>query len=121
MFYELLMFFAHTYARVFNITAGPPLHDPLAVAVLLFDQGIGELGFVDGEGDGERWVVDVITEGLHSSNEAERGQVGRTVVQAAEKGTHGGVRIMRQLDVERFWVVLEECVVRAEAWVGRAG
>lgn len=35
MLHDLLTFFAHTYASVFGITAGPPLHDPLAVAVLL--------------------------------------------------------------------------------------
>ncbi|KAI9745244.1 MAG: Uridine nucleosidase 1 [Claussenomyces sp. TS43310] len=32
---ELLTFFATTYATIFGITAGPPLHDPLAVAAIL--------------------------------------------------------------------------------------
>ena len=35
MLCELLTYFSATYARVFSITAGPPLHDPLAVAVVL--------------------------------------------------------------------------------------
>ncbi|KAL2123241.1 hypothetical protein VTJ04DRAFT_3696 [Mycothermus thermophilus] len=35
MLVELLMFFAKTYSDVFGITAGPPLHDPLAVAAVL--------------------------------------------------------------------------------------
>jgi uridine nucleosidase len=30
MFVELLNFFSHSYATVFGITEGPPLHDPLA-------------------------------------------------------------------------------------------
>lgn len=119
MFFELLIFFAYTYAEVFGITDGPPLHDPLAVAVLLSDHGIGGLGFLDGEG--ERWAVDVVMAGAHSKVEAERGEVGRTVVRAVERSADGkfeGVRIMRGLDVERFWDVLEECVARAEEQVG---
>ena len=63
-------------------------------------------------------------EGVHSDDEAERGQVGRTVVREVERIAEGkveGVRIMRGVDVERFWGVLEECIARAEGWVGRKG
>ncbi|TGZ83690.1 Inosine/uridine-preferring nucleoside hydrolase [Ascodesmis nigricans] len=35
MLHDLLIFFAATYERVFGITAGPPLHDPIAVAAAL--------------------------------------------------------------------------------------
>lgn len=31
LYHEIVQFFAHTYAEVFGITAGPPTHDPLAV------------------------------------------------------------------------------------------
>lgn len=35
MYYELLIFFADTYKKHQGFTAGPPVHDPLAVTVLL--------------------------------------------------------------------------------------
>ena len=47
MLHSLLSFFAHTYATVFGITQGPPLHDPLAVAVILDVLGVEEFGFSD--------------------------------------------------------------------------
>lgn len=42
MWVELGRFFAHKYATVFGITAGPPLHDVCAVHIAsLVGQGIG--------------------------------------------------------------------------------
>jgi len=118
MLVELLLFFASTYAEVFGITAGPPLHDPLAVAVI-FDGIKGfEVPFYDyeegDEGRGERWSVEVLTEG--TIGEAIKGetQTGRTLVQLLEKGKEG-VKIPRSLDVKRFWYLLEECLARADA------
>ena len=108
MLHDLLMFFAHTYASVFGITIGPPLHDPIAVAALLSDElGEGKITFDDLEG--ERWLVSVVTEGLHSERDEERGQLGRTIIEAVGKG-EDGVRIPRGLDVKRFWDILERCV-----------
>ncbi|KAL8782285.1 MAG: hypothetical protein Q9213_005520 [Squamulea squamosa] len=104
LFHELLVFFAHTYADVFGISEGPPLHDPLAVAIILFDKGRKDLAFDDREG--ERWEVKVVTDGLHSDSNYERGQVGRTVI-SSSKESGVGVRIPRGLDVERFWDVVE--------------
>ena len=142
LLHDLLTFFAHTYASVFGITAGPPLHDPIAVAVILDLLGIEPLGFsftattaegahmvgnfveeeeMKGAGQGEeRWVVEVVTDGMHSTDPKKRGQVGRTVVTAAEPG-EGRVRIPRGLDVERFWRVVGECVERAEEAARRSG
>ncbi len=112
MLHDLLTFFSHTYLNVFDLTAGPPLHDPIAVAVLLFDQAREDLRFDDR--GGERWQVEVVTEGLHSDLEEERGQVGRTVATKVT-GSGGGVRIPRGLDVQRFWTMIEQCVQRAES------
>jgi uridine nucleosidase len=117
MLVELLNFFAHTYATVFGITAGPPLHDPLAVAVIFDGILQYEIPFYDHqegqEGRQERYQVSIVTEGTHE--EAVRGdaQTGRTVVKLLEKG-EAGVRIPRGLDVQRFWNVLEECLARAD-------
>ncbi|SLM35562.1 uridine nucleosidase [Lasallia pustulata] len=109
MLHDLLMFFAHTYASVFGITTGPPLHDPIAVAVLL-EAKFGATTFDDG--GGERWLVNVVTEGIHSDRDDERGQLGRTIIEAIGNGGEG-VRIPRGLNVKRFWDVLEHCVSRA--------
>lgn len=112
LLHDLLTFFAHTYSDIFGLTAGPPLHDPVAVAVLLFDQAKEDLRFDDR--GGERWQVDVITEGFHSDLEEEQGQVGRTVATKLT-GRQGGVRIPRKLDVQRFWTVIEQCIQRTES------
>lgn len=118
MLHDLLTFFARTYADVFGLTEGPPLHDPLAVAAVLdgWAGHEGGGGIVFDDRGGERWVVDVVTEGLHSEVEEERGQVGRTKVRAVAGGSAagGGIRIPRGVDVERFWEVMEGCVARAE-------
>lgn len=117
MLVELLLFFAKTYRDVFGIEEGPPLHDPLAVAVILDGIAGTEIPFYDfvegEEGRGERYDVHVITEGSH--DEALKGaETGRTVVKLLPKGEEG-VKIPRNLDVERFWGILEECLQRADA------
>jgi uridine nucleosidase len=63
--HHLLTFFAHTYADKFELMEGPPLHDPLAVAVLISNlneeyQGNEALEIEDN--DGERFQVDVLLE-----------------------------------------------------------
>lgn len=121
MLVELLTFFAKTYADVFGITAGPPLHDPLAVAVIL-DGIIGvEVPFRDylvtaasERGPRERFHVKVITEGTHEEALQGLTQTGRTVATLLEQG-RAGVKIPRGLDVGRFWTMLEESLQRADA------
>ena len=106
MFYELLTFFAKTYADVFGLTEGPPLHDPLAVAVLLTELEDEEMvvGFDDKKG--ERFKVDV---------ELTEPELGRTKISVASEG----VRIPRSLDTTKFWHILNECLERAAGLVGR--
>ena len=89
------------------------MHDPLAVAILL--DGLSEVIKFNDNG-GERWHVNVVTEGLHSDHESEQGQVGRTTLTRAEEG---GVRIPRALDVYRFWQILDECLARTEKALSR--
>ncbi|KAF3921093.1 hypothetical protein AA313_de0207438 [Arthrobotrys entomopaga] len=126
MLHDLLMFFAATYERVFGMTEGPPLHDPLAVAVLLPEScGLG-FEFVEGS-------VEVILSGE---------EIGRTVLRKAvvgedddddvnrhcgdeeigEKGEEeegrrsGGVRVKvgRKVNVERFWELVMDAVACAD-------
>lgn len=117
MLHELVMFFASTYADVYGLTSGPPLHDPIAVAAILFDQPFDDLGFDDGQG--ERWHVRVVTDGLHSNSSDQRGQVGRTIATIAPL-QKGGVRIPRSLNVESFWKMVEDCIQRAEKVLSRS-
>lgn len=107
MFNELLMFFAHTYAEVFGLTEGPPLHDPLAVAVLLSSHPDPAVRIEFDDRGGERWDVDVVLEGE---------QLGRTVATKSQSGE--GVMIPRSLDLERFWHSLEACMARADEATG---
>ncbi len=117
MFVELLNFFGHTYATVFGITEGPPLHDPLAVAAILDGISEYEIPFYDylsgQNGRKERYEVSIITEGTHEQALEGTSQTGRTIAKLLEKG-EGGIKIPRGLNVQRFWTVLEECLQRAD-------
>lgn len=120
MLVELLMFFAKTYSDVFGISAGPPLHDPLAVAVVLIGTP-HEIAFHDYDTSKgatcikyrERFAVAVETEGSYDDARAGTTQTGRTVATKLPPASEG-VRIPRRMDVTRFWKVLEECIQRAD-------
>lgn len=138
MLVELLYFFAQTYAYVpsdvfyssflkltlgstaFGITAGPPLHDPLAVALALVGTD-DEIAFFDWDSKksahpehNERFEVTVVTEG--SFEEAKDGgkETGRTIAKVLPPGSEG-VRIPRSCDTAKFWAVIEDCMERADA------
>ncbi|OAA68644.1 uridine nucleosidase [Niveomyces insectorum RCEF 264] len=122
MLVQLLNFFADTYKKVFGISSGPPLHDPLAVAAVLTGTAF-EIPFYDypinGSADKsssqqrERYEVRVVTSGTTAEALLGQEETGRTVVRLLAPGT-GGVRIPRGLDVPLFWQVLEECCTRAD-------
>ncbi|KAJ4173759.1 Uridine nucleosidase 1 [Fusarium falciforme] len=84
MLVELLYFFAQTYADTFGITAGPPLHDPIAVAAVLIGTE-SEIPFSEWDAKhseppehNERFEVTVITEGTFDEAKAGK-QTGRTL------------------------------------------
>ncbi|KAI1493163.1 Inosine/uridine-preferring nucleoside hydrolase domain-containing protein [Biscogniauxia mediterranea] len=120
MLVELLNFFAATYRDVFGITAGPPLHDPLAVAAVLTGTE-HEIPFYDydpaaagpeQQPQRERFAVKVVTEGT-LAEALDGAQTGRTVATRLPPGSEG-VRIPRGLDIAAFWRVVEECCERAD-------
>ncbi len=122
MLLDLLMYFAKTYAHVYGITAGPPMHDPLAVAVALIGTP-HEIPFYDfdprdseGSKEHERFSVKVETEGTYEDALAGKTQTGRTILTKLEPGSKG-VTIPRGLDTDQFWKVLEECIQEADATV----
>lgn len=116
------MFFANTYDSVFGIDAGPPLHDPLAVAVLLSninqtDGNTADAALKFDDGDGQRFFVHVVTDGQHGRDERLNGEVGRTVVKAvAPSSGIGGVAVPKGVDTARFWDIILDCVQRADEW-----
>lgn len=119
MLVELLTFFAKTYADIFGITAGPPVHDPLAVAAVLTGTP-DEIAFFDwddersqGERHNERFHVKVVTEGTFEAAKEGKCETGRTIASVVDIGK-GGVRIPRTVDVAKFWQVMEECTQRAD-------
>ncbi|KAM7189365.1 putative uridine nucleosidase [Naviculisporaceae sp. PSN 640] len=126
MLVELLMFFARTYSEVFGITAGPPLHDPLAVAAILtgvgeqheipfsdFDPSAEGVAGAEGTKKRERYKVDIVTEGSYEDAREGRTRTGQVTATLLPPGEEG-VRIPRSLDINLFWRVLEECVARAD-------
>ncbi|KAJ8217127.1 hypothetical protein LV164_000652 [Aspergillus fumigatus] len=117
MMHALLVFFAQTYDSVFGLSSGPPLHDPLAVAVAIsnlnptFAKKHPDQALKFNDKNGERFAVDVVTDGIHSTNASETGQLGRTL--ATPMGGHG-VAIPRGVDLEAFWNLILDCLTRAD-------
>ncbi|PVH99755.1 Inosine/uridine-preferring nucleoside hydrolase [Periconia macrospinosa] len=107
LFTQIITFFASTYAEVFSITAGPPLHDPLAVSAA-YDPTIFD------DHNGERFRVDIVTDGVHSPDTSKVGQLGRTIATKLPQGEQG-VRIPRAVDLDAFWGCVDECLERADA------
>lgn len=118
LFFEILNFFAKTYADVFGLKAGPPTHDPLAVAAA-FRPDLFHCN-MDGRQEGdqtERFNVQVITEGEHGSSEEilnGPSQCGRTIVTAVAPAETGGVKIPRGLETMDLWSLIEGCLRHAE-------
>ena len=106
MYHELLMFFAQKYSEVFGLSDGPPLHDPVAVAVVLAES-VDTESRIQFETGGERWDVSV---------ELAGDQVGRT--RAAKSDV--GITIPRSFDLEKFWHMLDDCMARADRAVAAA-
>ncbi|KAL4741835.1 Inosine/uridine-preferring nucleoside hydrolase domain-containing protein [Aspergillus similis] len=116
MLYELLLFFASTYETEFGLTTGPPLHDPLAVAAIIstlnpdFARRYPEQTLKFDDRNGERFAVTVVTDGLHGTDVAMVGQLGRSVVSSHA----AGVTIPRAVDIEAFWNIIVDCIRRAD-------
>lgn len=114
LYYELINFFAKTYADVFGLTDGPPTHDPLAVAAAFRpDAFYSNLEGEAGEDQSERFKVEVVTEGEHDEAMEGTSQRGRTVVDVLGPGAEG-IRIPRGLDARQIWSMIEACLGRAE-------
>lgn len=121
MFHDLLVFFAKTYADVFDITAGPPLHDPIAVAALLSDHPTNRIEMFEGENNGGRgWLVEVDLHGTHSTDPAVEKEFGRTIVSVPGPTDGRGVRIPRAIDLPAFWQSMNDCLERAEISIQKA-
>ncbi|BCS23828.1 uridine-cytidine N-ribohydrolase [Aspergillus puulaauensis] len=116
MLYELLLFFASTYETEYGLTTGPPLHDPLAVAIILstlnpeFASKHPDQAVKFDDRDGERFAVTVVTDGLHGKDIALVGQLGRSVVTSHP----AGVCIPRGVDLAAFWGIILDCIKRAD-------
>ncbi|KAJ5122072.1 hypothetical protein N7448_003203 [Penicillium atrosanguineum] len=115
--HALLIFFAGTYENVFGLMAGPPLHDPLAVAVILSNLNPtfakahpGQVLHFDDKG-GERFALSIVTDGKHSTDVSISGQLGRSIATPLDGP---GVAIPRGVDLEAFWNLISDCVQLAD-------
>ena len=109
LFVEILTFFAKTYANVFGIKSGPPVHDVLAVAATFVPS-------LFKDNDGERFEVDVVTDGSHHGTAtmlASPSQVGRTNATPVVPG-QSGVRIPRDVDCDAMWRLIDDCLSLSE-------
>ena len=103
MLHDLLCFFAGTYLRVFNMTEGPPLHDPLAVAAVLplepsSDEVLQPPSSLQG-GIMWNWEYAKVVVEAHGV------EIGRTSKHAPADG-ETVVRVPKSVDTTKFWEVL---------------
>lgn len=102
---------------MFGLNEGPPLHDPLAVAVVLSNlnpalaqQPAGQVLQFDDKG-GERFALKIVTDGQHGKDVSVTGQLGRSI--ATSSGTVG-VAIPRGVDLDAFWNLIIQCTQLAD-------
>lgn len=101
LFIEILTFFAATYAKVFGMVAGPPLHDPIAVIAIL-EPDIFDIGMQKA-----RFDVEVVTGAPYGVGTDLPPRLGQTVA----RSTSGqGVYIPRLIDLSRFWQRIDEAL-----------
>lgn len=99
MLFELIEFFTRTYEKQFEFSQGPPLHDPLAIFVLLylirkdgieFSTPVPDIGL-----DFKRADIEIVQTGEH---------IGETVPKESPNGTY----ICYKADFDLFWKMLLE-------------
>jgi len=109
MLYELLTYFCATYARVFNITAGPPLHDPLAVAAVLpTDEVAWEM---------EEVRVEVVCHGEEMGRTVKTREEPAVIGEglgAGGKDPYTTVLVPKKVDVDAFWKMMLDMVTSAD-------
>ena len=126
MLFELLTYFSDTYMSVFGITAGPPLHDPLAVAAVLPTDEIAwqmdrvrvhvvchgkQLGKTTADRAPESSPE---PDALESSAAAAVPRVGLGGGVHQPQEVHTMVKVPRAVDVDAFWDVLLGLVAQAD-------
>lgn len=90
--------------------------DPLAVAAAFMPELFIDASSTDGP---RRYFVEVITDGAHASTSSSKtnvksSQCGRTIAAPAVPSGSPGIRIPRNLDVDKMWQLLEQCLDLAD-------
>ncbi|KAJ5294618.1 hypothetical protein N7508_009439 [Penicillium antarcticum] len=115
--HALLTFFAATYEKAFGLTTGPPLHDPLAVAVILstlnptFANKHPNQALAFDDKGGERFHLCIVTDGKHGKDSSVTGQLGRSIATPVQGP---GVAIPRGVDLDAFWNMILQCIQLAD-------
>ncbi len=96
MLYELMVFFKDTYVKEQGFVDGPPIHDPLAVIVLLEEYGVENMGI-----ESIRYQLDTVEEG-----ELE----GKLEYKPDDRG----VKVVTKLDIGKFWEIILKVITIAD-------
>lgn len=115
MLHELLTFFSKTYAEVFNITAGPPLHDPCAVAAILPEESLNLLEF-----EWEYGSVEITCSGPELGRTTlvkEKAEEGAKIEMGGEGLKIANVRAMvgKKLNADAFWNFMMTAIEKSDA------
>jgi uridine nucleosidase len=107
MYYELLAFFADTYKKHQGFIDGPPVHDPLAVAVLLYlyKEEFSLEEFPELKVKYSRHNIAVVQDGPREG-----------MFQLSENPENGAM-IADNMDIEKFWDLVFLALDNIEAHV----
>ncbi len=106
LFWSILMYFEKTYADVFGMTDGPPLHDPIAMFAALLPECFDDRA-------GERFAVFVHSAGTYSAPSKRTDHSGRTIAKRLNPG-EAGIRIPVGVQQDVFWACIEKAMKLAE-------
>lgn len=97
MLYELMVFFKETYVKEQGFIQGPPIHDPLAVVVLLEEYGVEDMGIKS-----IRYDIDTVEEGELEGK-------------LQYKENDNGVKVVMGLNVDKFWEIILKVIETADS------
>ncbi|CEP20255.1 rihA [Cyberlindnera jadinii] len=107
MIYDLITFFASTYKEAQGFDRGPPIHDPVAVYVLMQVYHLRDCGV-----NSQQLEIHVDEHGEHEGK-----MISAACDDTVSRGGPRGVSVVFDIDVRQFWTDLLETITIADGCI----
>ena len=107
MIYDLITFFASTYKEAQGFDRGPPIHDPVAVYVLMQVYDLRDCGL-----NSQQLEIHVDEHGEHEGK-----MISAACDDTVSRGGPRGVSVVFDIDVRQFWTDLLETITIADGCI----